>query len=117
MKITESKLRSIIRKVIAENNYNDDDDIFAPLPDDGQDPTSLALSDVESQIEDIKRSDEERANNNREFLRRFGRQLTGRNISNEEINDFLNRYNENMLFNIGLDTEGNPFPDDDEFDG
>lgn len=117
MKITESKLRSIIRKVIEENHHNDDDDIYAPLPDDEQDPTSRALKDVEDQIADIKRSDEERTKNHQEFLRRFGRQLTGREISSEEINDFLDRYNEENLFKMGLDIEGNPLPDSGDFDG
>ena len=117
MRITESDLRRVIKKVIEENHHNDDYDIYAPLPDDEQDLTSRALEDVEGQIADIKRSDEERTKNHQEFLRRFGRQLTGREISSEEINDFLDRYNEENLFKLGIDIEGNPLSDSSNFDG
>lgn len=112
MKITESRLRSLIRNVIVEHQHDDDNDDNDSIydPEIGDFDRDLSLDDdisyVEDQISDIRAEDEDREKYLEKFCKMF-------KIPRSEIENFLR----NQAFESGYDQYGESFDDEEEYHG
>ena len=105
------------RKVLREDNSQDDDDndLYAPVEDQEGDQLDKDMDYVESQVDSYKESDSERGEMLQRFCDMFG-------VERDDIESFL----ANQAFDAGYDMEGEEFdldqvPDDmtldsDEYD-